>query len=570
YVAQNKTPVVVSADRGRGRVLYFAAHVSSVGNREPTRFLFFPDLLKRVFNLYPVARSPVVEIYFEPTSRSFISEQSIVEQWRRDGVTTVYVALNECTRPDNVDYGHFVDVLHHSGIAAYCWISFPQVSTEFLEKYPQWRSPFAAQGAAGGRKTHAADFLNARCRSTLLESARIFLALAQWDGINWTESPAGENFSVASKVIGSADRGRAKAYADSMEYSLVQTCISQLSSQVHRGGKSNFVFSRRLDSAGPLMNAFLLDAAQGGRGSSLTLQAQLTPGSIFNGDAFDSVVSVLTARLPNWQPMIELNLDDLVPTSGSSPQLCGTELYDICARAAKKNIRLTLRTDANIYNVDFGNLSYAFASSFAHTLGKETWSISSPAGAVVDLDPAVNQLIRIDGAPWSGYVNGRLFFPAGSHTIESYSRVGAWGKLIGDPLYISNFTGSIIDAAYTGLGLTLQYRTRTESVLSLSRMPLRVTVDGIHPLTPYGFDRSSGAKAVNPTFLLPAGDHRVRIVADSFIGAITTWISVHLSVFIVVVSLCAVILFIVFYTFERMALRRKSLKQRKVRNDIAL
>ena len=544
YISSKACPVVVSAKRGLGQVLFFAAHFSAPGDRAPTRFLFFPDLLQRLFNVHPVVRSPVVEVYFEPTYRTFISEQSIVEQWRKNGVKAVHVALHENSDASDSEYCRFVTLLHRNGIAAYCWISLPHVGERFWDKHPQWRRRATAQGEGKGGDDYTVDFFNKDCRSALLESARVFLSRANWDGINWTENIAKEDYPVSPRL---ADSSHQALYRDSLEYATVNQCITQLSSYAPGIPRREIIFSRRFDAAGPLMMSFLQNIARGKNGVVCRYQAQLPPGCLLNGEAFDSITAVLASRFPEWSPMVELNLNALNPVSGASPQLCGTELYGILAKAGERNVRLTLRTNADIFNVDLGNLAFAFASSFGCDIGPKAWTISASSAALVDLDPTENQLVKIDGKPWPGYINGRLFFPAGRHTIESSSRVGAWEELLGDPMRISNFTGTIIDARYSRWEMTVHYRTEHRPFMALSRNPLRVTVDDGRLVAAAG----DGAGAVGPIFLLPSGDHRVRIVADSFGSFLTSWISVHLSVFIVGVSVSCVALFVMFYFFER-------------------
>ena len=595
YVSSEGVPVVTSGTAGNGKYLLCAAHIAGPRSTEPVRFPFLVNSVKRTFNLVPVVRSPQVELYFEPTFRQFISQETIVGVWRKNGVRAVYVAFNEEYSVHGVEYTRLVNLFHDNGIIVYAWFDFPRVGRAFWERHPRWREKAASREDAYGAHSYSVNLLNLECRKETLRMARGFLALADWDGINWTGAMySGDSSDISAKItpmnkffrhafqnrygydprsifknnysraqLGSGRQWKAfTKVRDSLERLITVQFIDSLRSYLPANGNREIILSRPLIQVSTAMRSFFAKFAS--PGSPVRLQAQLPLGKWLDAVTLDSMCTSLSIQFPGWKPMVELNFNCLSPRSGATKQLCGTELMGILAHAGSHNIRLTLRTDANLCEVDFGNLSYAFASATQQEFGTSRWSISAPGALEMDFDPKVNNQLRIDGALWPANADGRLLFPRGLHVIEGCSRLLEWRSMLNDPIHIANFTGTIESAVSTLRGLDVKYSADTRAIVSFTRRPTRLLIDGA--LSEDFHSNTHGQSDNTPaTCILPAGTHSVRVFTGSLFASIMALISMRLSLAIIFISAVSIVAFLILYALERagLSLIRNLLKRKR-------
>jgi hypothetical protein len=246
-------------------------------------------------------------------------------------------------------------------------------------------------------------------------------------------------------------------------------------------------------------------------------------------------VAAWRSAYPGWPPMVELNFERQKPRSGATPQLAGMELMELVAAAERLGARLSLRTEAYLYDTDFRNLAHAAAASARERFVDGAWEIRTRGRTAAELDHDAVPHVLVDGRAWPAYDRGRLLLPAGDHRLEGAPRLVSWKALLQAPARISGFNGSILDARTTLQGLELAYESAGPATLGLNMPAVEATLDGLpHPPRDAGGSR---------TLELPAGRHVVAIATRPLASSLMRRASVGLSVAIILVSSLTVLAF---------------------------
>jgi hypothetical protein len=269
--------------------------------------------------------------------------------------------------------------------------------------------------------------------------------------------------------------------------------------------------------------------------------------------SFDRSIDQMTATINKWKPIVEIDFDNSVPESKSTQQLCGTELQSIISKASQLGVRLILRTESSIYDVDFKNLSYASASPSKEIFNEKTWEYNAPEKSELEFDYNTVKKLIIDNTVWPAYSKGRAILPAGHHTMSNSSLYRAIVPSVNDAT-ILGFGGTFNNAVRTFRGIEFGYTSAQICPLALSMKPKEIILDG----APFTKHKTLGN---NEAILLPAGNHTVTIRINTIWDAVAAGASIGLSSTIVVGSTLVIIVFVILHISSTISRKRRIKKQ---------
>jgi uncharacterized protein YdaL len=582
YSADDGTPVVASGEYGDGKYLFFASTFSDGGEATGDRYPFFLDMIEREFDTWPVVKNGNLEVYFDPGTREEITPEELVRLWKANGVRIVHIGA--WVNLNDIDYGSFVKLLHNNGMLAYAWFDLPYVSEQFWIEHPEWREITAAGTQAHIGWRYLMNMTNDTSRAGCLHAVKRYLMAADWDGINLSgQMFEGDSLDSASlitplnQVVQSRyikEKGydpklifdskspyhsghdprfwnEFRTFRDSLEVATFKKVIDFLMIQrVMKKPGSQIVITR----TGEIYDLLSQESYWKLTDDNQKLRLQLAPrfNDGFDGESLKKCILIAKEKHPSWKPMVELNFDKLAPKSSVTNQLCGVELMGLIAEAAEDSVRLTLRTEENIFEVDFKSLQFASAASAFLQISKNEWTLES--NHTVSIDLPTNQTAMINGNVWPVISRGSVLIPQGKHTLSIGTPISKLKSFLSSNVRILDCAASITDARPTTRGMQFSYRSELPSPVIFSEKVHHVNVDGL-PL--------STTSQTSETMILPPGEHDVTVISRSVSGALLREVSLGISGAIVLVSSFSICIFLFLY-IGRNIFKKKNISTNKV------
>jgi hypothetical protein len=224
----------------------------------------------------------------------------------------------------------------------------------------------------------------------------------------------------------------------------------------------------------------------------------------------------------------------------------------LIAEAAEDSVRLTLRTEENIFEVDFKSLQFASAASAFLQISKNEWTLES--NHTVSIDLPTNQTAMINGNVWPVISRGSVLIPQGKHTLSIGTPISKLKSFLSSNVRILDCAASITDARPTTRGMQFSYRSELPSPVIFSEKVHHVNVDGL-PL--------STTSQTSETMILPPGEHDVTVISRSVSGALLREVSLGISGAIVLVSSFSICIFLFLY-IGRNIFKKKNISTNKV------
>lgn len=161
----------------------------------PLRLTFLPQLLHERWKLQPRVERTDLELYVDTDADPTRSPVSLARNWKRQGVSRVYVAAWKVIERSKYtyDYRKLVAAAHSQGIDVYAWIEWPQISMDFWRGRDECREITATGVPAkiAWRELVAVEV--EECYEAAWEVTRKVLQSAPFDGVNvadlYFESP---------------------------------------------------------------------------------------------------------------------------------------------------------------------------------------------------------------------------------------------------------------------------------------------------------------------------------------------------------------------------------------------
>ncbi len=585
YSTSENTPVVVSGEYGNGKFIFFSTEISGDSSCSDSRFPFALDMIERQFSLFPLLRNPNLEVYYDPGTRENVSLEDLVKMWKKAGVSIVHVAGWEDYPNYTFEYNYFTNLLHQSGILVYAWFDLPHISERFYLAHPEWReiTDNGKEATIGWRKLM--NLTNDTCRAGAFTGIKRTLISGSWDGINLTGkmfegksladtgkiTPFNPSFRASYKTIYGYDpllitQSNSPYYGiahpeywdvfcsvrDSIERTIIQNFVTFASKHLNsnQSGKE-IIITRPFLEISKKQNEFY-DNLQT---SYPFVRMQLSMDTLPLGlNSFNDAVNSASQIFKKWKPIVEIDFDNSIPQSKTTKQICGVELHSIVSDAAKNGVRLILKTESSIYDVDFKDLSFASAAICKEKFSEKAWKVNSPVKTEIEFDYKSVKKLAIDNLIWPAYSKGRAILPTGSHVLSNVPLYKSVLPTIQNTS-ILGFGGTIQNAALTWLGMDLSYNSVQSAPLVLSSKPKEVFIDG----APYNNPSSDKGNVI----VLPSGNHTLVVKINTLWDAIAESASIGLSNTIVIGSTAVILTFLVLYIVSVISRKKRALQQKK-------
>jgi uncharacterized protein YdaL len=588
-------PIAASGEYGDGMYLFFASAFADPSGNEG-RFPFFLDIIERLFDLCPVVRSPLLEVWFDPGMREDVAIEELVNLWKKNGVATVHIAAWHEYATESFDYRYLLNLLHRNGMAGYAWFCLPHITEKFWIQHPGWREVTAQGTPAQVGWRSLMNLTNDTCRAGAWNAVKRLLMQADWDGVNLDGAMfEGQHPDSLAAITPMHPSFRAlyqrelgydplllfrpgTAYSatqypqrwqefgdfrDSLALSITAECISFLKRQktLLKPGAEIILTRTWLDpKLSPTSSPYeskLWKLAD----TDSALHIQVRPSSTLKMDAaaMTAFISSVKSAYPRWQPLIVLNLDSVQPANGLTDQLCGSQLLSVLAQVSRHRGRCTFQTEDNLFDVDFKMLAYAAAAPIPVHISPDIWQVTCDRAAFLELNDKKNPAVLIDDDLWPAYTKGRLLLPQGTHSIRSCPRFKLWNTLLLSHVTIDECNAMLQTAQSTLQGVNFSYISHQPVLLGLSEIPQSILVDGL-PLL-------GASTRLSASLTLPRGTHRVSIKTRRLTTALINDSSIGLSSVVVIISATAIVIFLLLYIGSRVRLfwrgRSKSASKEK-------
>ncbi len=181
--------LAVLGGHGQGRFIYLGARLDPSTPFGYSRFPYFIHYVLDAFKIRLPLERPRLELYFDP-GISKPNLESMVVNWRKHGVSILYVAAYQFWPTWEYNYQYLIDLCHKNGILVYAWFELPHVSPKFWEQHPEWRAK-AATGVDGGHNEttwrYHMDLDIPECREAAFSFVEDLIRKYPWDGVNIAE-----------------------------------------------------------------------------------------------------------------------------------------------------------------------------------------------------------------------------------------------------------------------------------------------------------------------------------------------------------------------------------------------
>jgi len=573
-------PLVISGTFGKGTYLFLQ---SLQGGETAYGEKYYPHLLSHIFRsfrFFPFTRKADFEIYFNPAEREDIAIETLVKDWRRSGVHTVYAAAWQVFPDWSYDYQHLIHLAHTNGMLVYAWLEFPFVHEKFWLEHKECREQngFGRDAVIDWRKPMAMG--SSECFQAVKEELKSLLEPYDWDGVvvnrlGW-ESTSGMDSPATYTPFHPTIRAEFERQHGFDPKDLFDTG-SAYYWKTNPQAKSLFVKFRQLLAKRGLENLlkWLSDIGQA-KHSDWEIIVTYDESRHHSGLSLPDILSLKksfdfslqfapTADGKQWEgysePFDLIRLSISPSSSGQSfyadaptSYPTGTAMYVFFRQLISSNQRFSLLSENSLFEVDKQLLPFLFASGCKTRLSKTHLHAEMPTSGEIYFADTQGGHMWIDGKLAGSFHNNSLTIPVGIHTIEPpHARNDFWlAQKAGARLV--DFSADLVDTTVTSLGLEVTYWANRRSVLVINQEPLTISVDGALTQAPI----EQGLRGWS--IILPKGRHSVNIKTRTASDFLLTAVSLVLSNTILFISIVAIGSMIV--TVAMTVTRRRSKKSR--------
>jgi uncharacterized protein YdaL len=586
FCTDNETdaPLVAGREFHKGKVLFIGTRFDPHSQLGYSHYPFMMEYIRTFFDVAPVMRREGLEMYFDPGFRHNQSIEHLVKLWVHQGIRRIHVAGWHMYPKYTYDYERLITLAHANGILVYAWIEPPQVSQKFWLEHPEWREKnYLGQDVRPSWRFPVA-MTDSRARQAMLAEYGAFLRKYDFDGVNLAELyfEAGEGMvdsALYTPMHPSARRDlRALIGADPAgmfnphspiywrDHPAVRNLVSTyrvrmldriyremlgLLTTIRKEREGYEIIVTSMDSYGsPELREYLgvdmQDVVRLQEEFGFTLQVE-DPEKLWSTDPmrYVGIGADYAARLGTARDlMLDLNIVQLRRQQTLTPFpttiQTGTECFQLIRAVSLGAPRATIYAESSVNPQDMMLLSAAFAGAAEMHRDEAGYHITTPNHIVLKLPPAIKE-VTLDGVPFAPMRDNLYLIPAGTHTVAPV--VDVTGTMSPHQFYphILSFTGTLRSIAYDMRTLNFQYMSEGRCLVMLNREPRELTVDGQA--------RTLTLMKGNDGFsvFLPAGEHRVEIVAGDAFSYGVNLTSFWSSTAIVWFGLASVVLLLAMY-----------------------
>jgi len=567
-----EAPLVVGKSFGSGKVLFIATRFDPHTQLGYSHYPFLLEYIRNYLGLAPILRYEALEMYFDPGFRQNQSIEHLVRLWVQEGIRRIHVAGWHVYPKYTYDYKRLLSLAHANGILVYAWLEPPQVSQKFWTEHPAWREKNFRGEDVRPSWRYPVALTDQRCLAAMLDEYTSFLRQYDWDGVNigelYFEAGNGlQDSSLYTPMHSSAREEVRKVYGfDPVRAFDPGSAVYWRTHPDVRAALTTYRV-RKLDQVYQQMLHMCSDIAQTRPGFEVIVTAMDSFGSPELredlGVDMESLVRLqkeyaftLQVEDPEkrWStdPMRYVGIGQhYAALLGSPEQLAldlnilsfrksdvltpfptmiqtGTESFHLVRASALGAPRAAIYAESSVNPQDMMFLANAYAANVHMQHEGDVFTLSSPHHFTLRFPPQVTE-IDLDGSPLAPVRDNLYLIPAGEHTVKPVTAVG--GALSAYQFYphLLSITGSLLSVRYEMRTLALSYASKGRCLVTVSREPHALTVDG----RPYAFYSMQGNDGY--TLFLPAGTHDVELVAgDTFsygVNLTSFWSSTGITLF---------------------------------------
>ncbi len=518
-------PLLAGLRRGKGALLWVAAPPGGQGYE---RFPYLPQALADL-GMEPPFRSARLWAFFDSSYRARADVEYLAPKWRAAGLAALHVAAWHYWEPDTARDSYLrklVTACHRNGIHVYAWLELPHVSEQFWKDHPEWREKTAIGQDAHLDWRRLMNLHNRAAFGAVREGVKALLQRFDWDGVNLAElyfeslegaanpsrfTPMNDDvrreFATKSgfdpldlfRGTGSGDLKSFLAYRADLARRQQEEWLTVIDGIRREQPQLDLVLTHVDDRFDTRMRDAI--GADASRVLPLLAKHDFTflvedPATIWNlGPQRYPQIAARYAPLTSRREKLAIDINvveryqDVYPTK----QQTGLELFQLVREASAAFERVALYFENSLLPRDLPFLGSAAANVDKVERKGAALVISSRHGVGIPW----NGPVTMDGRAWPVYGRGVAWLPAGAHAIEA-----ATNEV---PLRITDFNGTLQSARVSGKSLEFAYRSNARALVTLSRAPSRIEVDGVvFPATPEAVT-AQGESVI----LLPRGQHLV-------------------------------------------------------------
>ena len=185
----------------------------------------------------------------------------------------------------------------------------------------------------------------------------------------------------------------------------------------------------------------------------------------------------------------------------TTAQPVGTEFLQLWKYASEATGRVCFYCESSVYEGDWKLLPFAMAQGAKATPAAGGFIVDAPYTVTLRSTGARGGAF-LDDRPWPALGDSEAIVPAGHHTVRF---AGEGGNAGSGRILLSSISGELLDAAWNGEDLVVDYQSAGRCALGLNGTPVRVSVDD-EP-TRLSITRAGTGCVV----LCPPGRHRVKV-----------------------------------------------------------
>jgi len=552
-------PLVISGRAGKGDYMFINTPMQKdlAGKKD-----LYPYLLTHIFRsfrLFPLISKADAEIYFNPAEREGISIETLIKDWRRSGVRSVYVTAWQIFPDWTYDYDRLIRLAHTNGMLVYAWFELPYVNEKFWLDHPRWRekNAFGKDVMIGWRKPMAMG--DPDCRSMVIKELEGLLESYDWDGVvldrmGWETSkekldPAAytpfhptlcsdfnKRFGFDPKVLFDPDSTH---YFKHSPESLEQF-------EAYRQSKAR---EWALDVVASIARMEKTD--QNDWEIILTYDARRSRNGLSLDDylflkKFSQVRLQLATDMRNQWKTLSPNFDmvRLVFASGTRPNSfhpravtaypTGTTLYTMLYGFTKDNTRFSLFSENALFEVDKQMLPFLSSVATGTQWAADHLRVEMSESARLAFFKTNGGRMMIDGKLAGSFYNESLLVPVGLHRVAPETGDVFLWQAMKSKTRLVDCSADLLKITVTNLGLEITYWADRRAAIVVSEKPLEITVDGAAADIRYVEGTAGWA------MMLPKGTHTVRVKTRAVTDLFLVVMSLIVSNTILLISLAAI------------------------------
>jgi uncharacterized protein YdaL len=545
-----EAPLMIGKKWGSGKLIFIATRFDPYAQLGYSLYPYLLEHTRKYFGLASVIRREALEMYFDPGFRHNISIEQLVQQWVRQGIRRVHAAGWHKYPKYTYDYTRLISTAHANGILVYAWLEPPQVSQKFWLDHPEWREKNYKGEDVRSSWRYPVALTDDRCVTAMVEEYAAFLDGYDWDGVNIAElyfdAAKGFNdpqyfapmhptakeqirwlygfslsgiFDPHSPVYWKSRpdiRNMVVAYRVARIEEVYRRLLKRFADVSHRREGFETIVTAMDSYNSPELREYIgvdMTSILGlQREFGFVLQVE-DPESRWSTDPMRYVT--IGGQYKEWlggasAPMLDLNIVNFRKPGAVTPFptmiQTGTECFQLVRAASLGAPRSTIYAESSVNPQDMIFLASAYAGNVRYRHTGDIYAVESPYSFTMKFPRTVSE-IMLDGVSLSPFRDNHYMIPAGRHEVGMSQNVT--GSLSPHQFFphIMSITGNLLSYSYAMRTVAFEYESDGRCLVSVSSEPHSVTVDG----TAHTYYPMRGNDCYS--LFLPAGRHRVEIVA---------------------------------------------------------